>query len=136
MSYLLIGVRQRAIAAALLGALCIPRPDPGETDRRDSSDVTWSVPHRSRWILSIWSQIDSGQALQEIHCAAFGHARGTVNHHVFAQPFRVCLIAKQGQRNSRVALNVPNLFMRRHVADYELFVFYSDPHHGDLRAAV
>src|SRR5258705_449577 len=37
----------------LLGALCIPRTDPGETCRRDSGDVTGSVPHRNRRIVSI-----------------------------------------------------------------------------------
>jgi hypothetical protein len=74
--------------------------------------------------------------LQEIHRAALGHARVTVNHYVFAQPLRIGLIAKQGQRDSRVASNIPDFLMRRHVADYELLLFYSNPHHGDLRAAI
>src|SRR5215470_10095901 len=119
-----------------LAALCIPRTNPREMNRCDSGDVTRDVPHRSRRKINIWAQIDPGQALQEIHCAALRHARVTVNHDVFAQPVCVYLIAKHGQRDSRVALNVPDFLMRCHVADYELFVFYSDPHHGDLRAAV
>src|SRR5207249_679648 len=120
----------------LFSAFCIPRPDPGETDQRDSSDVTRNVPHRSRWIDSIRSQIDPGQALQEIGGTAFGHARVTVNHYVFAQPFCVRLIAKQRQRDPRVASNVPHFLMLCHVADYEFFVFYSDPNHRDLWSTV
>jgi hypothetical protein len=49
---------------------------------------------------------------------------------------RIHLIAKQGQGDSPVVSNVPDFLTRRHVADYELFGFYSDPHHGHLRAAV
>jgi len=120
----------------LFSALCIPRTDAGEMGRCYSGDVTGNVPHCRRWIDSIRSQIDPGQSLQEIGGAAFGHARVTVNHYVFAQPLRICLIAEQGQRDSRVVSNVPDFLMRRHVADNELFVFYSDPHYGDLRAAV
>src|SRR5262249_24856139 len=120
----------------LLGALRIPPTDGGEMGRCYSGDVTGNVPHCRRRIDSIRSEIDPGQTLQEINCAALRHARVTVNHDVFAQPLRICLIAKQGQRDSRVALNVPDFLMRCHVADYELFIFYSDPYYGDLRAAV
>src|SRR5262245_10728554 len=120
----------------LFGALCIPRTDSGETSRRDSGDVAGNVPHRSRRKVSGWPHINSRQTLQEIHCAAFSHARMTVNHHVFAQSLRICFTAKQGQCNSRVALNIPDFFMRRQVADYELFIFYSDPHYGHLRTSV
>lgn len=42
-------------AVFLFGALCIPRTYPGEVGRRDSGDVTWSVPHRSRRKVSIRS---------------------------------------------------------------------------------
>ena len=56
--------------------------------------------------------------------------------HMAAQPFRICLIAEQRQRDSSVASNVPDFLMRSHVADNELLVFYSDPDHGDLWAAV
>jgi hypothetical protein len=87
----------------LFGALYIPRTDAGEMGRRDSGDVTGNVPHCRRWIDSIRSEIDSRQALQEIRGAAFGHARVTVNHHVFAQAFRIDFIAAQRQRDSRVA---------------------------------
>src|SRR5262245_28200501 len=120
----------------LFDAFCIPRTDPGETSRRDSSDVTRNVPHRSRRKVSGWPHINSRQTLQEIHRATFGHPSITVNHYIFAQPLRICLIAKQGQRDSRVALNIPDFFMRRQVADYELFIFYSDPHYGHLRTSV
>src|SRR5262245_27642791 len=85
--------------------------------RCDSGDVTGNVPHCRRWIDSIRSEIDPGQTLQEINCAALRHARVTVNHDVFAQPICVYLIAKHGQRDSRVALNVPHLLMVCHVAD-------------------
>jgi len=43
---------------------------------------------------------------------------------------------KQGQRDSRIALKVPDFVMLRQMPDYELFMLYSDPHYGDLRTAV
>src|SRR5580765_5473858 len=120
----------------LFSALRIPRTDASEMGRCYSGDVTGNVPHCRRWIDSIRSEIDSGEALQEIRRTALGYARITVNHDVFAQSVCVYLIAKHGQRDSRIVLNVFDFLMCRHVADYKLFVFYSDPHHGDLWAAV
>src|SRR5712692_11064167 len=124
------------VAATLLGAFCSPRTDPSETHWRNSSDVTRDVPHRGRRILGSRPKIYRGQALQKVNRATVGHAPVTIDHHVFTHPHCVCLIAKQRQSDSRVASNVLDFLVHCQMADYQLFVFDSDPHYGDLRAAV
>src|ERR1700737_3924530 len=113
-----------------------PRTDPSETQWRNSSNVTGDVLHRGWRILGSRPKIYWGQALQEVNCATVGHARVAVDHHVFTQSHCVCLIAHQRQSDSRVASNVLDFLVHRQMADYELFVFDSDPHYSDLRAAV
>src|SRR5712692_516966 len=76
------------------------------------------------------------KSLQEVNCATVGHARFPVSDHVFAHPHCVCLVAKQRQRNSRVASNVLDLLVHSQMGHHELFALNSDPHYGDLRAAV
>src|SRR5580692_60008 len=128
--------RNKIATANLLGSLCTPRTDPNEAHWRNSGDVAGNVPHGGGRVICIRTQIDRGQAVQEVSCAALGHPRVAVYDHVFAHTHRVRLVAQHRQSDSRIAPNVPDFLVHRHVADYELLAFDYDPHDGDLRAAV
>src|SRR5216684_4033352 len=119
----------------MASTMCSPGTNSAQTCRSNSGYITRNVPHGGRRIVSVWPQVDSGQALQQLYGATLGHASVAIDHHVFVQPLCVRLVAEQGQRNPRVESNVFDLLLLRQVANHELFVFNSDPHYGDLRPA-
>src|ERR1700704_3543209 len=122
----------------LVSGLLNPRTNPGEACRRDPGDITRDVPQRSRRILRPRAEIKRRQALQKRHCAAFGHPRISIDHDVFPQSSRVRFVTEEGQRNSRISPDVLDLLVhsQMEMAYHELVALNSDPHDGDLRAAV
>ena len=66
----------------IASGLSSPRTNPREPCRGNSGDITRNVPHRGRRIFRPRPEINRGQALQKGHCAALGHSRSAVDHHV------------------------------------------------------
>ena len=76
------------------------------------------------------------ESLEELRGAAIGEAGGPVDDEVLAQAPLVDPIAEHGERDPRIATDVPELALVGEGADDDLAILETDPGRADVGPAV